>query len=70
MKLETFTNQTTEVFVDGNGISVTANPWANCGGVNVMIHSTGQGMPIRAAFSLRWEELDALMVALTAARAA
>ncbi len=68
MKLESFKAPTTEVFVTGNGVSVTANPWANCEGLSVMIHSEGEGLPIRAAFSLRWEELDVLMVALTAAR--
>lgn len=70
MKLETFISQTKEIFVEGNGFNVTANPWANCEGVNVMIHGNGKDIPIRAAFSLRWEELDTLMVALAAARAA
>lgn len=70
MKLETFITETKEIFVEGNGFSVTANPWANCEGVSVMLHGDGKDMPIRAAFSLRWEELDALMVALAAARAA
>lgn len=70
MKLETFTSETKEIFVSGNGLSVTANPWANHEGLSVMLHSEGKDMPIRAAFSLRWEELDALMVALSAARAA
>ena len=68
MKLESFKAQTTEVFVAGNGVSVTATPWANCEGISVMIHGEGDGLPIRAAFSLRWEELDALLVAVTAAR--
>lgn len=68
MKLESFKAPTTEVFVTGNGVSVTANPWANHEGLSVMIHSEGAGLPIRAAFSLRWEELDVLMVAMTAAR--
>ncbi|MDP1543173.1 MAG: hypothetical protein Q8L99_08490 [Polycyclovorans sp.] len=70
MKLETHISQTTEVFVTGDGISVTANPWANHEGLSVMIHGEGKHMPIRAAFSLRWEEMDALIVAMTAARAA
>ena len=68
MKLESFKAQTTEVFVAGNGVSVTANPWANCEGISVMIHSAGEGLSIRAAFALSWEELDVLNVALAAAR--
>lgn len=70
VKLETHITQTAEVFVTGDGVTVTANPWANHEGVSVMIHGEGKHMPIRAAFSLRWEELDALMVAMTAARTA
>lgn len=68
MNLEAMKSTTTEIFVTGNGVSVTANPWANCEGLSVMIHSEGAGLPIRAAFSLRWEELDVLNVALAAAR--
>lgn len=70
MKLETFIAETKEVFVEGKGLSVSAYPWANLEGVSVLLHSEGKDMPIRAAFSLRWEELDALMVALAAVRAA
>jgi hypothetical protein len=70
MKLETFTTDTKEVFVEGNGFNVSAYRWANCEGVSVLLHGDGRDLPIRASFSLRWEELDALMVALAAARAA
>ena len=70
MKLEALKASTTEIFVTGNGVSVTANPWANQEGLNVMIHGDGASLPIRAAFSLRWEELDVLNVALAAARTA
>lgn len=67
MKLETIKTQTTEVFVSGNGINVTCNPWANHEGVNVMVHGD-HSLALRAAMSLRWEEMDTLIVALTAAR--
>ena len=67
MKLEAFKQQTSEIFVQGNGVQVTATPWANVEGVNVMIH--GKDLAIRAAMSLRWEEMDVLLVALNAARA-
>jgi hypothetical protein len=68
MKLEAFKSQTTEVFVDGHGVTVTANPWANHEGLSYMVH--GKDAAIKTAASLRWEELDVLMVALTAARSA
>ena len=68
MHLETFKSQTTEVFVDGNDISVTANPWANLEGLSFIVH--GKNRAIYFAGALRWEELDVLLVALNAARAA
>lgn len=67
MKMETFHAATTEVLVDGGGITVTVNPWANLEGVSFMVH--GKDLAVRCASSLRWEELDVLLVALTAARA-
>ena len=70
MKLETFKTKTTEIFVTGNGVAVTVNPWSNHEGANFMIHSRDAGMAIRCAGSFRWEELDVLLVALNAARAA
>ena len=68
MKLETFRSPTTEIFLEADGISVTANPWANGEGINFMLH--GKDAAIRVAGSLRWEELDALLITLTAARGA
>lgn len=70
MKLETFKTDTKETFVSGNGISVTVYQWGNLEGCSFMIHQDGQIMPLRCAASLRWEELDTLLVALTAARSA
>lgn len=70
MKLEAFTAPTTETFVEGHGVTVTVNPWHNLEGANVMIHGSGDGgLALRAAFAARWEEIDVLLVALTAARA-
>ena len=43
MKLETIVSKTAEIFLEGNGLNVTANPWANCEGVSVMIHSNEGG---------------------------
>ena len=69
MKVESFTSPTKEVFVetDNHSFSVTAIPWANGEGLNVMLH--GENLVLRGSFSLRWEDLDALQIALTAARA-
>lgn len=69
MKIEFFTTPPKEVFVeaDNKNFSVTAMPWANGEGINVMLH--GKDLSIRDSFSLRWEELDALSIALQLARA-
>jgi hypothetical protein len=68
MKLETFRSPTTEIFVEGTDVTATANPWANCEGLSFMLH--GKDAAIKVAGSLRWEELDVLLIALTAARGA
>ena len=70
MKLDTFKTDTKETFVSGNGISVTVYQWGNLEGCSFMIHQDGEHQPLRCAASLRWEELDTLLVALTAARSA
>lgn len=66
MNIETTKSDTTEVFTEGHNITVTATRWANCEGVNVMVLSSDG--TYRSSFVLRWEELDVLMVALTAIR--
>jgi hypothetical protein len=38
MKMDTLKSQTAEVFVEGDGVNVTCNPWANGEGVNLMVH--------------------------------
>lgn len=68
MNLETFSCNTKETFVVGNGISVSVYQWGNKEGCSFMIHQDGEYLPLRCAASLRWEELDTLLVALTAAR--
>lgn len=70
MKLETFKQQTTEVFIEGNGITVSAYPWGNLEGASFLVHGKGEGLPLRFAASLRWEEMDVLLVALNAVRSA
>jgi hypothetical protein len=70
MKLETITTSTKEIFLDAGGITVTINTWGNCEGVSLMVHGKGPELPLRMAGAFRWEELDAILVALAAARAA
>ena len=67
MKLETFKSPTTEVFLAFDGGTVTVNPWSNCEGANIMVH--GKDVSLRMAGAFRWEEIDAIIVELTAARA-
>ena len=67
MKLETIKSQCTEVLLTHNDNTITVTPWSNCEGVNVVM--TGQDLSIRLAAALTWEDLDALLVALSAARA-
>jgi hypothetical protein len=66
MKLETFRQATTEVFVTHSDCSVTVTHWANLEGVNFMFH--GKDLALRCAGSFTWPELDMLLVAFTAAR--
>ena len=61
-------SDTKELFVDGNGINVSIYQWANLDGVSIFILGDGENMPNRGALSLRYEELDTLIMALTAAR--
>ena len=68
MKLETIITPSKEIYVDGEGVTVTVNTWSNCEGMNVMMHGPGPELPLRMACALRWEDADALMIALTAAR--
>ena len=69
MKLETFTTPATETFLEFEGGTVTVNQWANLEGASLMVHGKGPELPLRMAGSFRWEEIDAIIVALTAARA-
>ena len=70
MKLETFKSESKAIFLDSGNMSVTINTWANCEGASLMVHGKGPELPLRMAGAFRWEELDAIMVAMAAARAA
>ena len=69
MKLETFKSPSTEVFLDAGKMTVTVNVWSNGEGASLMVHGKGPELPLRMAGAFRWEELDAILVALAAARA-
>jgi len=69
MKLETFTAQSKETYLEAKSVIVTVNTWANLEGASIMVHGKGPELPMRMAGSFRWEELDAIIVALAAARA-
>lgn len=66
MKVEAMKTATTEVFVQQDDTSFTVTQWSNFEGANVMI--TGNDLYVRMACAMRWEEIDALIVALAAAR--
>lgn len=70
MKLETMKADSNEIFLDAGDMSVTINTWANHEGASIMVHGKGPELPLRMAGAFRWEELDAILVALAAARAA
>ena len=70
MKLETMKSNSKEIFLDAGGMSVTVNVWSNCEGASIMVHGKGPELPLRMAGAFRWEEIDAILVALAAARAA
>lgn len=69
MELKTLKAETKETFVVGEGITVTVYDWANREGCSFMVHEENS-LSLRVSGSLRWEEVDALLVALTAARSA
>ena len=66
--MRTLKNDSKEIFVEGNGIAVTVNTWANHEGINLMVH--GKDLSLRMAGAFRREEADAILVALAAARSA
>ena len=67
MKLETITSPTTEVFLEtSGGCSAVANPWFNCEGATFMLND--KNGCVKVAGCLRWEEIDALLIVLTAVR--
>ena len=69
MKLETFKAPSVETWLEFPEGSVTVYQWANHEGASIMVHGKGPESPLRMAGSFQWQEIDAIIVALTAARA-
>lgn len=69
MKLEKFKTQTEETVVEleKGQLMISVSQWGNMEGVNLMM--TGKDLSLRLAAALAWEEIDGLIVALSAARA-
>lgn len=67
MKLETIQTNTIEIFVQHGDACFTVTRWGNMEGANVMM--TGKDSAVRMSCCMTWEEIDALIVALAAARA-
>jgi len=68
MKLETLKADSKEIFLDAGNMTVTINTWSNLEGASIMVHGKGPELPLRMAGAFRWEEMDAILVAMAAAR--
>ena len=68
MKIEQYLSKVSEIFVENEDHSVTVTALSNGEGVNVMLH--GKNLSPVLTGSMRWEEVDILVAALTLARSA
>jgi hypothetical protein len=68
MKATTFRQTVPNVYIEGEKVCVDATVWASLEGVNVMMTAKGD-QAVKMAASLTWEEVNLLMVALSAAQA-
>lgn len=69
MKINATTVGTKEIYVDTDtDFNVTVYPWGNLEGVSVLMHD--KNLANRGSFSLQWNELEVLTIALATARAA
>jgi hypothetical protein len=66
MKLESSKGNSSEIFVSNGKTQVTVSTWANCEGVNVVV--TRENLATQLAGPLTWDDVDAVICALTAAR--
>jgi hypothetical protein len=70
MEMKTIVTNSREIFLESDNGSCVVNNWSNLCGANVMLHSNDSCQSLKLAASLRWEEIDLLLVALAAARSA
>ena len=67
MTIEISEGVSKDIFVDGGNITVSIHTWANGDGANILVHSIGASLPLRMAGAFRWEELEVIAAALSAA---
>lgn len=70
MKLEKIKTQVSETYIEGPDITVSVYAWGNGEGCSFLVHGNGKGIPLRLASSMRWEEVEILIAALTLAKTA
>lgn len=68
MKMEHLISKVSEIFVENAGHTVTVTTWSNGEGVNILVQ--GKDLTTILAGSLRWEDADSLIAALSLARTA
>lgn len=68
--METYTSNSKEIFLESGDLSVTVNVWSSLEGASIMVHGKGPELPLRMSGAFRWDEMDAILVALAAARSA
>jgi hypothetical protein len=69
LQLKTMKNKVNEVIVKNDNIEVIVNDWSDLEGCSFMVLEK-ETTNVKFAGCMRWEEVDALLVALTAARSA
>ncbi len=67
LELKTMTNKVNEVIIKNNNIEVIVNDWSNLEGCSFMVLEK-ETTNVKLAGCMRWEDVDALLVALTIAK--
>jgi hypothetical protein len=67
LELKTMTNKVSEVIVKNDNIEVVVNDWSNLEGCSFIVMGK-EKTNIKLAGCMRWEDVDALLVALTIAK--
>jgi len=61
-------NKTTETFVSAGGCAVTVHSWSNGSGITFTLDAVTNGTNPVIVGTLNWEQADALVLAIQAAR--